>query len=224
MLIRYFFIVNRQPSIIKIISMIHSFFKLQRAIYFISTAGILLQTACKNDTPKNNIANPFSAVNYETQKLSDADKIQLANASGKTLIPIASDSLAMLIKKPTDKLHVYCFWRLKNEPSVATVRALKKISDKIGNDKLSVTFVTMSSSNVEMADYNLFIREQQITDAALVLENGDVSFFSKKLKKDFVGITNFPVVLLVNTSDNILQIYNKPFDENELTAMIQPFL
>ncbi len=200
-----------------------SFNKCTRAFYFIFIAGILSQFACKNNGANNNAANPFST-NYETQKLSEADRIQLATAIGKTLVPISSDSLTMFIKKPTDKLHIYCFWKLNNEPSMATVRALKKISDKYTTDKLSVSFVAMPSSNIDVQDYNLFIREQQITDGAFILENGDVSFFSKNLKKDFVGITSFPVVLLANSSDNILQLYNKPFDDNELTALIRAFL
>ncbi len=201
-----------------------------RSLFFSLSAFILImsvvvfQTACKNNKPDNNAANPFSSFNYEAQKLSDTDKIQLANAAGKTLIPISSDTLVDRIKKSTDKLHLYCFWKLNNASSVEMVKVLKKISEKYTAKKLKIIFVTMPSSNVSVADYNLFIREQQITDNTLVLKNGDVSFFSIKLKKDFSGITGFPVILLVNNSDNILQLYNKSFDENELTALIEPLM
>ena len=185
---------------------------------------MVFQTACKNNKSESNVANPFSSFNYEAQKLSDADKIKLANAAGKTLVPVSSNTLAAQIKKSTDKLHLYCFWKLNNAPSVETVKVLKKISEKYTAEKLKIIFVTMPGSNISVADYNLFIREQQITDNTLVLENGDISFFSIKLKKYFSGITGFPVILLVNNSDNILQLYNKPFDENEFTALIEPLM
>jgi hypothetical protein len=51
-----------------------------------------------------------------------------------------------------------------------------------------------------------------------------VSFFSKKIRKDFTGVTALPVILMVNKAEETMMFYNKPMDEKELMAMIQPLV
>ena len=71
---------------------------------------------------------------------------------------------------------------------------------------------------------NLFIRENQLSDETLILEKADVSFFAKRIRKDFTGVTGLPVVILANKADETLQFYNRLMDEKELSAIIQPLL
>ena len=76
----------------------------------------------------------------------------------------------------------------------------------------------------KMEDLNLFIREQQLTEETLILEKADVSFFSKKIRKDFTGVTALPVILMVNKAEQTMLFYTKPMEEKELMAMVQPLI
>ena len=186
----------------------------------------LLCYACKN---KPNASadlvkvSPFDTTYFETQILSADDRAKLAAASGKTVKPIDIDALANRINTSTGKLHVYCFWNLQNAGSLSTLKALNVLSEKYDSSQLKVVFVNMPDSQ-KVEDVNLFIRENQLTEETLILEKADVSFFSKKIRKDFTGVTVLPVVLMVNKAEQTLMFYNKTMDEKELMAMVQPLI
>jgi hypothetical protein len=181
-------------------------------------------TGCKqNSTPsvKQASVNPFDTTHFETQSLTTEDRAKLASATGKKAMPVSIDALSDKILQSTDKLHIYCFWNLHNAGSTETLKALKKVSDNHDSLKLKVIFVNMPLNNTA-DDVNLFIREQQLTDDTYILEKADISFFSKKIKRDVEPVTALPVLIMVNKSDDLLQFYNKPMDENELTALVNP--
>jgi hypothetical protein len=196
-----------------------------RVLTIVSVMAISLFGACKNE-PKTTAhagANPFDTTHFETQALTDADRERLLKAQGKVARPIDLEYLAQQINAAKDKLHIYCFWNLKTPQSVETVKSLNKLSAKYDSTQVNITFVTMPGFN-SVDEVNLFIREQQLTDATLIAEKADVSFFAKKIRKDMVGITTLPVILLVNKTNETLLFFNKPMDEKELTAMIAPLL
>jgi hypothetical protein len=167
--------------------------------------------------------NPFDTTHFETQTLSAEDRAKLAAASGKTVKPIDVEALADRIKTSTGRLNVYCFWNLQNAGSLSTLKALNVLSEKFDSSQLKVVFVNMPGSQ-KVEDVNLFIRENQLTEESLILEKADVSFFSKKIRKDFTGVTALPVILMVNKAEETMMFYNKPMDEKELMAMIQPLV
>ncbi|MBL7815376.1 MAG: hypothetical protein JNL70_10205 [Saprospiraceae bacterium] len=171
----------------------------------------------------NHSASPFDTTKFETQALSDNDRALLANANGKTVKPVSVDALAQNINTATEKLHVFCFWNLKNEASTATVKALNELSAKFDSTKLKIVYVNMPGYQ-KVEDVNLFIRENQLTDETLILEKADVSFFAKKIRKDFVGITHMPVILMVNKAEETMMFFNKGMDEKELLAVVNPLV
>lgn len=168
-------------------------------------------------------ANPFDTTHFETQTLSAEDRAKLAAASGKTVQPVDIDALANRINTSTGRLYVYCFWNLQNEGSLSTLKALNVLSEKFDSSRMKVVFINMPGSQ-KVEDINLFIREHQLTEESLILEKADVSFFSKKIRKDFTGVTALPVILMVNKAEQTMMFYNKPMDEKELTAMVQPLV
>ena len=188
---------------------------------------LITATACKpsngSAAANNHAASPFDTTHFETQALSADDRAKLAAANGKSVQPIEIEALVQRINGSTGRLHVYCFWNLKNAASVSTVRAVNELSAKFDTSKLKIVFVAMPGF-VKIEDVNLFVREQQLTDETLILERGDVGFFSKKIRKDMTGIVSLPVVLLVNKADETLFFYNKQMDAKELTAIVQPLL
>lgn len=199
--------------------------KIRNLIPFVVLTILFLTNACDGNSSasKNHTASPFDTTKFETQALTDSDRVLLANANGKTVKPIGIDALAEQINAATSKLYVYCFWNLKNEASVATVKALNTLSTKFDTTKLKIVYVNMPGYE-KVEDVNLFIRENQLTEETLILEKADVSFFSKKIRKDMVGITALPVVLMANKAEEILLFYNKSMDAKELLALVHPLV
>lgn len=184
--------------------------------------------SCKEQKPHTSASdmakvNPFDTSHFETQALSAEDRLKLANATGKTLKPISVDALTDKINTSTNRLHLYCFWTLENVNSIQTLKAAHSLSTKFDTTQLKIVFVNMPTrQNID--DVNLFIRENQLTEETLVLEKADVSFFSKKIRKDFGGVTALPVILMVNKAEETLLFYNKSMDEKELSALVQPLV
>jgi hypothetical protein len=187
---------------------------------------VFCEGACKDKKGINKDmvkASPFDTTHFETQTLSAEDRSKLAAATGKTVKPMDGESLAKMVKTSTGKLYVYCFWNLQNAGSLSTLKALNVLSEKYDSSLLKVVFVNILDAQ-KVEDVNLFIRENQLTEESLILEKADMSFFSKKIRKDFTGITALPVLLMVNKAEQTMMFYNKPMDEKELTAMVQPLI
>ena len=199
--------------------------KIRNLVPFVVLVFLIFTNSCDNSGSKTSthIASPFDTTKFETQALTDADRALLANANGKTVKPIAVDALAEQINEATARLYVYCFWNLQNQASIATVKALNVLSTKFDSTKLKIVYVNMPRYE-KVEDVNLFIRENQLSDETLILEKADVSFFAKKIRKDFTPVVGLPVLILANKADETLQFYNRPFDEKELSAIVQPLL
>ena len=199
--------------------------KIRNLVPFVVLIILFLTNACDRtgNTSGYHTASPFDTTKFETQALTDSDRVLLASANGKTVKPISIDALARQINDATEKLYIYCFWNLKNDASITTVKALNELSTKFDTTKLKIVYVNMPGYE-KVEDVNLFIRENQLTEETLILEKADVSFFSKKIRKDMVGITSLPVVLMVNKAEETLLFFNKGMDEKELLALVHPLM
>ena len=197
--------------------------KIRNLVPFVVLTILFLTNSCDRFGNHSSVhkASPFDTTKFETQALTDSDRVLLATANGKTVKPINIDALAEQINEATSKLFVFCFWNLKNEASVSTVKALNTLSAKFDTTKLKIVYVNMPGYE-KVDDVNLFIRENQLTDETLILEKADVSFFSKKIRKDMTGITSLPVVIMANKAEEILLFYNKNMDAKELLALVHP--
>ncbi len=199
--------------------------KIRNLIPFVFLTMLILTNSCDRirKMAGNHAASPFDTTKFETQALSDNDRTLLASANGKTVKPISIDALVRDINAATEKLYIYCFWNLKNNASTETVKALNELSTKFDSTKLKIVYVNMPGFQ-KVEDVNLFIRENQLTDETLILEKADVSFFAKKIRKDFVGITNMPVILMANKAEETMMFFNKGMDEKELLALVNPLI
>lgn len=196
-------------------------------VVFLTATSLIFLTACKGKETSKEASlasvNPFDTTNLERQSLTEEDRMKLASASGKVVSKVKSDVLARRILQSTDKLFVYCFWNMQNEASISTVKALQKLSNDYDSTHVKVVFVNMS--DVDKAEtINLFIREHQITDEALVMEKSDYTFFSNQIKKTLTDISTLPVILMVNKAEETFLFYNKEMDDQELMAMMLPLM
>lgn len=192
---------------------------------FFSSVIVLsaLCTSCgsneKGDVTHHSV-NPFDTTQLQSQLLTDEDRSKLAMASGKRAKIVNASELATRIQQSTDKLHVYCFWDSQNEQSVSTLKAIQLATQNQDSNEVQVIFVNLSQNNNEES-VNLFIRENQLSDETLLLEKTDFSFFNTAFKKN---ISTLPVVILVNKAADIFSMYNKPIEQAEFQALMQPFL
>ena len=182
-------------------------------LFFIAL-GCFLMGSCEKKASSTNstqTVNPFDTTQLESQVLSEADRLKLASASGKTILPINEEALAQRILHSTNRLYVYCFWNMQNDASVSTVKTLQQVSNSYDSTQLKIVFINMMDVQ-KVEAVNLFIREHQLSDEALFLENANFSYFSHQIKKSLVDITALPVVLMVNKAEETFQFYNKPMD------------
>jgi hypothetical protein len=199
---------------------------LQAAFFTLMLSSFAVIVSCKNSPSSSNTVhsvNPFDTTQMESQVLSEADRLKLASASGKSNTVISEDALANRILQSTDKLYVYCFWNMENDMSLSTMKALQHVSNNFDTTELKIVFINFKEIKSK-DEVTLLIRENQISDETLLLENSDWSFFKNKLKKELEDVKDLPIILLVNKSEEIFQLYNKPMDEKELTALLQPYL
>jgi hypothetical protein len=184
---------------------------------------VLMSCNGKPNTSGPHAASPFDTTHFETQALTVEDRAKLASATGKTVKPIEIDALVSKINTATGKLHLFCFWNLQSANSISTLKAVSALSANYDSTKLTVVFVNMPGRQT-MEDINLFIRENQLSDETLILEKAELSFFAKRIRKDFTPVIGLPVLILANKADETLQFYNRPMDEKELSALIQPLM
>ena len=196
------------------------------AFFTLMLTSFAVIVSCKNSQSSSNTVqsvNPFDTTQMESQVLTEADRLKLASASGKSNTVISEDALANRILQSTDKLYVYCFWNMENELSLSTMKALQHVSNNFDTTELKIVFINFKEIKSK-EEVTLLIRENQISDETLLLENSDWSFFKNKLKKELEDVKDLPIILMVNKSEEIFQLYNKPMDEKELTALLQPYL
>lgn len=192
---------------------------------FVIASSIILDSCKdKSGTSASSSVNPFDTTSHlESQVLSEADRTKLAAASGKSTVALNADALTQRIIQSTDRLYVYCFWNMQTEPSISTVKAFQHISNNFDTTQVKIVFVSFNEQKTAN-EVSLFIRENQISDETLLLEQANWDFFKNKLKKDIADAKELPIIIMVNKSEEIFQLYNKAMDEKELSALIQPLM
>lgn len=186
---------------------------------------LIFVSSCNNkrNNSEHQMANPFDTTQTTAQTLTDDDRAKLSQAQGKKAIALNNEVLADKIANATGRLNVFCFWNMDNAESVKAVKSVNELSAHTDSTHLKITLVHVSTDAV-IDNLNLFIRENQITEETFILDKIDKKLMSIKVKKDFLAADQLPIIVVVNKEEGVLFFYNKNFDEQELKAVIQPFL
>jgi hypothetical protein len=184
-----------------------------------------LVSSCNNkaNNAEHQAANPFDTTQTTAQTLTDDDRAKLSQAQGKKATTVNNDVLAEKIANATGRLHVFCFWNLDNSESMKAVKAVNDLATQTDTTHLKITLIHVSPDSL-MDKLNLFIRENQITEETFMLEKIDKNVMAAKVKKDFLTAEQLPIIVVVNKEEGVFYFYNKGFDEQELKAVVQPFL
>jgi hypothetical protein len=192
---------------------------------FILFCNALFLSSCNNkaNNSEHQAANPFDTTQTAIQALNEEDRTKLLQAQGKKATITDNETLSNKIANSNGSLHIYCFWRMDDAESVKTVKAVNNLATQFDSTNLKVSLIHVSTA-ASIDNLNLFIRENQLTEENFILDKIDKSMMATKVKKDFLTAKELPIILVVNKAEGLIIFYNKSFDEQELKAVIQPFL
>jgi hypothetical protein len=182
-------------------------------------------SSCNNkaNNAEHQAANPFDTTQTTAQTFTDDDRTKLSQAQGKKATTVNNDVLAGKIANATGRLNVFCFWNLDIAESVKAVKVVNDLAAQTDSTHLKITLVHVSADAL-VDKLNLFIRENQITEETFMLDKIDKNVLAAKVKKDFLNADQLPIIVIVNKEEGVFYFYNKGFDEQELKAVVQPFL
>lgn len=189
--------------------------------------SLLIICSCKNnqkETPKE--INPFEAAmphgsTLPDSELSEEDKYKLANAKGKSALPITANELDSLLQSSSDILHIYSFFKVDNLDCKIINDALIDIQKEVGDTLIKLVFFSIDKAQ-ELEKINVSIRESSVTS--------DVFYSSDILNWDWFSKINsnwsgeIPALYLINQSDGTNLFYQKKFTKEELSVLIQPLI
>ena len=187
--------------------------------------------SCKNnqkETPKETPKeiDPFEAAmphgsTLPDSELSDEDKYKLANAKGKSALPITANKLDSLLQSSSDILHIYSFFKVDNIDCKIMNDALIHIQKEVGDTLIKLIFLSIDGVD-ELEKINVSIRESSVTS--------DVYYSSDILNWDWLSKINsnwsgeIPAIYLINQSDGTNLFYQKKFIKEELSVLIQSLI
>ena len=182
---------------------------------------------CKNNNTKEKATkvNPFESAMPHTEtnfnsELSHEDKKKLANAKGKTAIPISKSEIDSMFKYSDETLHIYSFFKLDSNESLKANQTVLATQKELGDSLFNVILFNLDPAE-NSNKINSFIRENDVTSEVLYSsEKLNLEWFSK-IHPNWSG--EVPAILLVNQTDGTHLFYQKSFSKEELSTLIQPF-
>ena len=165
-------------------------------------------------------AMPHSASLPHTE-LSASDKQKLANARGKSMIPISKNDLDSMLMYSDDILHVYSFFKADDNSCKIVNDALLDLQKEVGDTTFRLIFFSLDGME-NIKEINSAIRENGVTsDVFYSSDLIDLDWYSK-ISSNWTG--KVPAVFLLNKTDGTQLFYQKNFGPEELSALIHPFI
>lgn len=185
---------------------------------FLLFALIPLLPSCNNDAPANQ--KPALPHNLEQNaQLSKEEAEQLAAAKGKTATLISSPDLLNMIRQDTSALLVVNFWKTDCQPCLKLQQHFQAIQQQVGENKLNILTISLDEEE-DLDKINLELRQAGITSGTFLLKKENPNWFNS-FSANWDG--TLPA-FLTRTADGYEQFYQQEFSENELKALLQPFL
>jgi len=186
---------------------------------------LIFLISCKNsNTSKNEKqTNPFESAmphgeSLQAEELSEEDKIKLANAKGKSTIPLNENQLDSLFNQSKDYLHIYSFYKIDDPLSQNINKHLLNISKELGEETFNLIFFNIDSAE-KKSEVITQIRQSGVTsDIFSPSDSMGLNWFSK-INPNWLG--EVPAIYLLNKTDGTNLFYQKEFSKDELLVIIQ---
>jgi hypothetical protein len=182
---------------------------------------------CKNNHPKEKApkVNPFESAMPHTEtnldsELSQVDRKKLANAKGKTAIPISKNEMDSMFQYSNEILHIYSFFKYDNMESLKANRTVLAAQKEMGDSLFNVILFSLDAPT-NLNKINSFIRENNVISEVFYSSDKLNTEWFQKIHPNWSG--EVPATLMVNETDGTYLFYQKGFSKEELSALIQPF-
>ncbi|MFK8006884.1 MAG: hypothetical protein AB8H03_10955 [Saprospiraceae bacterium] len=182
---------------------------------------------CKNNNQKEKATkvDPFESAMPHTEtdlnsELSHEDKKKLANAIGKSAIPISKNEMDSMIQYSNQILHVYSFFNTDSFESIKANQIVLSTQKEMGDSLFQVILFSLGQPN-NVNKINSFIRENDVTSDVFYSSDTLNSAWFRKIHPNWSG--EVPAIFMVNQSDGTHLFYQKKFSKEELSTLIQPF-
>ncbi len=183
---------------------------------------------CKNNNPKDKATkvDPFESAMPHTvtdlnSELSQEDKKKLANAKGKSAIPISKNEMDSIIQYSNQTLHIYSFFNTDSIKSMEANQIVLSTQKELGDTLFNVILFSLDKSE-NVNKINSFIRENDVTSEVFYSSDKLNSKWFSKIHPNWSG--EVPAIFLVNQTDGTHLFYQKTFSKEELSTLIQPFI
>lgn len=200
--------------------------KLSNAFIFLIISFLFIQ--CKNSNPKQKAAknNSFESAMPHSEslpqtELSASDKQKLADAQGKSVIPISKNELDSMLLFSEDILHVYSFFRAENRSCEIVNDGLLNLQKEVGDTTIRLVFFNLDGKE-SLRQINSAIRENGVTADVFYSSDSIDSDWYNKISPNWSG--KVPALMLLNQTDGTRLFYQKNFTPEELSALISPFI
>lgn len=182
---------------------------------------------CKNNNQKEKASkiDPFESAMPHTEtdlhsELSQEDKKRLANAKGKSAIPIAKNEMDSLIQYSDQILHIYSFFNTDSIESLEANQVILDTQKEMGDSLFKVILFSLDQPD-HLNKINSFIRKNEVTSEVYYSSDMLNSEWFRKIHPNWSG--EIPAIFMVNQSDGTHLFYQKKFSKEELSTLIQPF-
>ena len=178
-----------------------------------------------NQNEKATKVDPFESAMPHTitdlnSELSQADKKKLANAKGKSAIPISKNEMDSMIQYSDQILHIYSFFSVDSLESLEANQVILATQEEMGDSLFNVIFFSLDHPN-NLNKINSFIRENDVTSEVFYSSDILNSNWFRKIHPNWSG--EVPAILMVNQSDRTHLFYQNTFSKEELSTLIEPF-
>ncbi len=199
------------------------------SLLLLTALNLFLFTACQPNKPEPKevkIIDPLQAAlphgdTLPDSEMSEADRLKLENALGRTADTIQINELIQKIDSSSNLLHAYVFWKLECQACLTQYKMVQKLQQEVGESALKVVLVNLDHIT-ELSKVNTQIRLQGVSSEIFAVADFEISPLPPKYRDLFSS--KLPTILFVNRSHGTFIFYDRAFEYPELFATTQPLL
>ncbi len=181
--------------------------------------SLFLGVSCSNSETVQNTSK--SEEPFFESNLSEADRLALANAKGRSVKLISISDLHQKIEDSKEQLHIFCFWKVYHNESKSLVKNLRDVHRELGQEKFKINYINLDQQTL-LKEINTFVRELGIIE--------DIYRLSEPAEGQLLATGTYnwnnqlPLLILKNQSDGTNLMYQNHLDVDEMIAYLQPLI
>lgn len=183
--------------------------------YFLFLIVSLYLTACQSDTktPTTKNKSTTSTIRNCTFKASNSPSPR----------KIRFDKFEDLLDIDNDILYIYTFFSIDCQSCIKRMACYEQVYQELKTDNnIKLIYVNLNTSKDVESKISSFLKQHQFSGQVITLDIAKPEMIYKFIDEGWNG--RLPATLFVDNSQETWMFYEKPFDYQELKAIIQPLL